>query len=55
MLLAVKAQRALDNKLKEDWPHVLMIIVGIFGDLFYLLGGVFGLVAENQESNGGKK
>ena len=55
MVLAYKAQRALNNGLKEEWPHILMIIVGVFGDLFYLLGGVFGLVAESQEANGGNR
>ena len=32
----------------ENAPHILMIIIGIFGDIFYLLGGIFGLVAEHE-------
>lgn len=47
--LAGHARRALNNGRKDNAPHIMMIIVGVFGDIFYLLGGIFGLVAESQE------
>ncbi len=50
ILLATKASKSLDNGKKDTAPHVLMIIVGIFGDIFYLLGGIFGLIAEDEEN-----
>lgn len=46
--LAIKAHASLNNNIKEEWPHILMIIIGIFGNLFYTLGGIFGLVSENR-------
>ena len=48
-ILAGHASRSLNNGRKDNAPHILMIIVGVFGDIFYLLGGIFGLVAENSE------
>ena len=50
-VLATHASKALNNDKKENAPHVLMIIIGVFGDIFYLLGGIFGLVAESENSN----
>ena len=47
--IAGYARRALNNGKKDKAPHILMIIIGVFGDIFYLLGGIFGLVAEGQE------
>ena len=46
--IAGHAKKALNNNKTENAPHILMIIIGIFGDIFYLLGGIFGLVAEHQ-------
>ena len=48
LILASRAKKALDNNTKENGPHIMMIIIGIFGDIFYTLGGIFGLIAENQ-------
>lgn len=47
--LAGHARKALNNGRKDNAPHIMMIIVGIFGDIFYLLGGIFGLVSESEE------
>ncbi|MBO4554973.1 MAG: hypothetical protein J5713_04250 [Clostridia bacterium] len=51
ILLAGHARKALNNDKTENAPHILMIIIGIFGDIFYLLGGIFGLVAEHEGEN----
>ena len=49
-LLASKAQKTIGNGTTEKGPHIMMIIIGaIGGDIFYLLGGIFGLVAESRE------
>ncbi len=48
LVLASIAQSKLDNNKKDNAPHIVMIVIGVFGDIFYLLGGVFGLVAEEQ-------
>lgn len=52
-LVLVVAIKALKN-LKEDngriASHVMLIVIGIVGfDIFYLLGGIFGVVAANQD------
>lgn len=47
--LAGQARKALNNNKTENAPHIIMIIVGIFGDIFYLLGGIFGLVGEHTK------
>ena len=49
LVLASIAQSKLDNNKKDNAPHIVMIVIGVFGSLFYLLGGVFGLVAESDE------
>lgn len=49
-LLATKAQKSIGNGTTEKAPHIMMIVIGaIGGDIFYLLGGIFGLVAEGRE------
>ena len=47
LVLANRAAKALKNDIKEKAPHITMIIIGFFGDIFYTLGGIFGLIAEN--------
>lgn len=47
--LAGHARKALNNNKTENAPHIIMIIVGIFGDIFYLLGGIFGLIGEHTK------
>lgn len=47
-ILACNASRKLDNDTQENGPHIVMIVIGIFGDVFYLLGGIFGLIEEGE-------
>ena len=56
LMLANNAKAKLKNNKKDLAPHIIMIVIGVFGDIFYLLGGVFGIVAEtsvnqNQDFN----
>ena len=46
--LATYAKRALDNERKDIAPHILMIIIGSFGNFFYVAAGATGIVAEHQ-------
>ena len=48
LILAVVAKKAINNKKKDIVPHIIMIIIGAIGDIFFLLGGIFGIIAENQ-------
>ena len=49
LILAIKAKKAISQNKKGITPHIVMIVVGVFGDIFYLLGGIFGLVATTQQ------
>lgn len=52
IILASKAIKAIAQDEKAVAPHVTMIVAGaISGDIFYLLGGIFSLVANGQESD----
>jgi len=48
LILANNATRALENGRADNAPHIIMIVIGVLGDVFYLLGGIFGIVAENS-------
>ena len=52
LILAKKAMDALSDDKQNKKEHITMIVVGaISNDIFYLLGGIFGLVAESQDAN----
>lgn len=49
LILANRAKKAVAGGTKENAPHIIMIVIGVIGgDIFYLLGGVFGIVAGNN-------
>ena len=53
LIVAANSIRAIEEGTKETTPHILMIVFGaISGNVFYVLGGIFGLVALGQENNG---
>ena len=50
--LAGNALNSIGDGKDNKKPHIIMIVVGaISQDVFYLLGGIFGLIAESQENN----
>ena len=53
LCIASYARRSIDNGRVDALPHIIMIIIWIFGDIFYLLGGVFGIISENDETGKG--
>ena len=53
LCIASYARRSIDNGRVDALPHIIMIVIGIFGDIFYLLGGVFGIISENDETGKG--
>ena len=54
IILATNAIRLTEEEKDNKAPHITMIVFGaISGDIFYLLGGIFGLVAIAQESENG--
>lgn len=50
LILALRARKKLNNNATDTIPHIVMIVIGAFGDIFYLLGGIFGLVAETSNT-----
>lgn len=53
VILASNAIKSTEEGEKVPGPHIVMIVFGaISGDVFYILGGIFGLIANGQEENG---
>ena len=50
-ILATKASSAVAKGTKEQWPHILLIVIGVLGNLFFALGGIFGLIQSENKSN----
>ncbi len=52
IILASNAIKATEEDNQNPGPHVVMIVFGaLSGDVFYLLGGIFGLIANAQENS----
>lgn len=50
LILSGKALRAIGDGKENRKPHIIMIVIGaISSDIFYLLGGIFGIIAESQD------
>ncbi len=47
LALATKAYDSVNNGRVDITPHVVMIVVGVFGNIFYLIGGVMGIFEES--------
>ena len=51
LYFANRATKSLYNGVNDTVPHVIMIVVGFFGVIFYMIGGIVALVAENTQSD----
>ncbi|MBO6280867.1 MAG: hypothetical protein J6M95_04770 [Bacilli bacterium] len=52
LFLVIHAKKNLSLGNGRITTHVLLLILGIFGfNLFYLLGGIFGMVAGSEDAN----
>ena len=51
LYFASRATASLSNDRTDTTPHVIMIVIGLFGVVFYLIGGIVALVAENAREN----
>ena len=53
LLVCSKQNKKIVEGNNETKPRVIILVLGILTDnLFYILAGIFGLVARNQELNG---
>ena len=48
LCLANYASKKVKDNEKNTTPHIIMIIIGVFSSFFYLIGGILGLCAEEQ-------
>lgn len=56
LCVAIWAVRALKNNKVDNVPHILMIVIGVFGfSILYFLGGIFGLISENPNNSNNYK
>lgn len=52
LILGSTALKNIDSNYKDNGPHIVCIVVGaISGNIFFLLGGIFALVAIGQSNN----
>ena len=50
IIMATKSIKDMEQDTKNNSPHIMMIVFGaLCGDVFYVLGGIFGLIANGQE------
>lgn len=49
LVLAKRARKSLEKDEKNTTPHIVMIVVGVFSNVFYLLGGVFGVLTTSDK------
>lgn len=55
IVFATRSIKEIEEGSKEAKPHIVMIVFGaLCGDIFYLLGGIFGLVANGQSEEQSK-
>ena len=54
-ILAKKATKALKENKNGTTAHTIMLVIGVFGDLFYFLGGLFGLLCANEKPEAPEK
>ncbi len=49
ILIGTFGRRAVGKRKGGNAPHIIALVVGIFGNIFFLLGGIFGLVASDEK------
>ncbi|MBP5651114.1 MAG: hypothetical protein J6X00_00365 [Clostridia bacterium] len=49
LVLAKRARKSIEKDEKNTTPHIVMIVVGVFSNIFYLLGGVFGVLTTGDK------
>lgn len=51
IVLTILAWKSLKEENGKMSTHIILLIVGLFGvNFFYLLGGIFGIVAANEDA-----
>lgn len=50
-IFAKKATRSLQEEPTKTTGHTIMLVIGVFGDIFYFLGGLFGVLSVNEPVN----
>lgn len=49
LILSGKARRSIRKDDMNQVPHIIMVVIGVIGNIFYLLGGIFGLIEVNNQ------
>lgn len=49
LIFGIRALKELEKNEQNSTPHIVMIVLSaVFGELFYLLGSIFGVVSASQ-------
>ena len=49
LVLAKNARKAVEENEKDTKPHIVMIVIGVFSNIFYILGGAFGIASADKK------
>ena len=47
-IISINVRKRINYYAINTKPHIIMIVIGAFCNIFYLLGGIFGLVSEKN-------
>ncbi len=50
ILIGTFGRRAAAKKKGGNVPHIIALVVGVFGNIFFLLGGIFGLISSEKNN-----
>ena len=50
-VFAKLTSKTIEKDEKSIKPHVIMLVFGVFTGVFYLLGGIFGIVSVSGTTN----
>ncbi len=48
LILAIKQKKHLDNGAKGTWPYIVLIVIGVLGNFFFVLCGIFGSIEQEK-------
>ena len=43
LVLVIKAQKMVKANEHSNTPHIIMLVIGVLGNIFYLIGGILGI------------
>lgn len=48
ILIALRQKQRLENGKKDTYPYIILIVIGVLGNLFFFLCGIFGSIEQEK-------